>query len=373
MTESTAVATRNYSSDMLPTSGDPGDWSPQEHAIMAAAGLVRKQGQNWVPIPRPDAEAFLHQCRRTRLDPIARQIYCIERGGKYTIQVSIDGARLVAERTGEYRGQTPKQWTDGSKTTRPLRKPDGSLELDGNGNVIMVEDYLWTDVWLDSEPPKAARVGVYREGFVEPLMAVANFDAYSAGGPMWRKMPALMIAKCAEMLALRAAFPNELSGVYSSEEMDQADSQPSRGPASRPATRSTGQRPAVASPKPEQAAAPSSDAPMALDEEDVDWFKLVTEAKFLGSRTEDDGGLRSIDRRMRAAGVLGKPIEDGATETFADLMLKIAPTLPEEKPAEKKPRKTSAKKALSPEEADRAEDEIVYDPDTGEVIDTAAE
>ena len=151
--------------------------------------------------PRPVVEAFLAHCQRTGLDPIARQIYAIERGGKWGIQMSIDGARLVAERSREYEGQTPVQWT-----------ADGAT---------------WVDVWLDeNHPPAAARVGVYRKSFREPLYAVATFKAYSAGGPMWQKMPALMLGKCAEALALRKAFPQDLSGLYTSEEMDQAAEKP---------------------------------------------------------------------------------------------------------------------------------------------------
>lgn len=205
----------------LPTSGDANTWTPQEYALAEAAGLVQKRGQQMVVVPRPTAEAFLHHCHRTGLDPVARQIYLIERGGKYTIQVSIDGARLVAQRSGEYGGQTPVQWTDGTRAMRPYLE-DGKVVRDGQGNVIMVEDYVWHDVWLSKEHPLAARVGVYRQGFPEPIYAVANWDAYSAGGPMWKKMPALMLGKCAEMLALRKAFPQDLSGLYSAEEMDQA-------------------------------------------------------------------------------------------------------------------------------------------------------
>ncbi|MDY0891847.1 recombinase RecT [Frigoribacterium sp. CFBP9030] len=180
----------------LPATGDASQWTETEKALVEAAGLVTGPANNKQLAPRPVVEAFLLHARRTGLDPIARQIYCIERGGKWGTQVSIDGARLVAERTKEYRGQTPTQWTSDGIT--------------------------WVDVWLASENPKAARVGVHREGFIEPLFAVATWDAYSANSPMWRKMGALMLGKCAEMLALRKAFPQDLSGLYSTEEMDQA-------------------------------------------------------------------------------------------------------------------------------------------------------
>jgi phage recombination protein Bet len=180
----------------LPSTGDETKWTATEAALVEAAGLVTGPPAARRLAPRPVVEAFLMHAKRTGLDPIARQIYCIERGGKWGTQVSIDGARLVAERTGQYRGQTATQWT--------------------------ADGVTWVDVWLASEAPKAARVGVHREGFVEPLYAVATLDAYNAGGPMWRKMPALMLGKCAEMLALRKAFPQDLSGLYSTEEMDQA-------------------------------------------------------------------------------------------------------------------------------------------------------
>lgn len=176
----------------LPKNGNVQEWNDQEKALVEAAGLITRKGL----APRATVEAFLAHCQRTGLDPIARQIYAIERGGRWGIQVSIDGARLIAERSGGYEGQTAAQWT-----------------ADGRE---------WLDVWLDSKPPAAARVGVYRKGFREAVYGVARFSEYNAGGQMWQKMPATMIAKCAEMLALRKAFPQDLSGLYSTEEMDQA-------------------------------------------------------------------------------------------------------------------------------------------------------
>jgi phage recombination protein Bet len=207
---STAVA--------LPTSSDPKDWSDEDKALVEAAGLVHvdRDGTK-TAAPRPVVAAFLQHCQRTKLDPFARQIYSIARKSKgelkWQTQVSIDGARLVAERTGQYEGQTTPEFT-------------------GDG-------VTWTSVWLSSEPPKAARVGVFRRGFREALYTVALWDAYAVldyngnVSAMWKKMGPLMLAKCAEMLALRKAFPQDLSGLYSSEEMAQAGGAPAAPAPSR--------------------------------------------------------------------------------------------------------------------------------------------
>jgi len=149
---------------------------------------------------------------RSGLDPFARQIFAVKRrsGGVYrvTFQTGIDGYRSIAARTGEYDGQD-----------EPTYSADCSCER------------------LPKPHPVSSTVRVHRKGMSHPVAATAFWHEYvpeagqsGNGDQMWRKMPHVMIAKVAEALALRKAFPwdpNRQTGigsdVYTTDEMAQAD------------------------------------------------------------------------------------------------------------------------------------------------------
>jgi len=201
----------------LPTTSNREDWTEDEAAAIEAAGLVftypygEKQGQR-VLAPRPVVTQFLHLAEKTGLDPLARQIYCIPRLGRdgieWSMQTGIDGFRVIAERSGKYAGQRAAEW--------------------------LTEGGEWVTVFIKAKHganPLAARVAVHRHDWDRelPAVGIATWDEYvqtKSNGEvtkMWKERGPGQLAKCAEALALRKAFPQDLSGLYTAEEMDQAD------------------------------------------------------------------------------------------------------------------------------------------------------
>ena len=177
-----------------------------------------------------DLAVFFHQAQRTGLDPFARQVYMVGRNSKdpktgqwvtkYTIQTGIDGFRLIGRRAADAKHETLEV------TDTEWCGPDGK----------------WVDVWLSDQPPAAARVAIIRNGGRFPAVALfkeyaqyrKDRDGSQTLTQMWADKGALMLAKCAEALAWRKAYPQDLSGLYTSDEMGQADNHAPSGLAPRP-------------------------------------------------------------------------------------------------------------------------------------------
>ena len=164
-----------------------GDWSEDQKAIV----------RNSLANGASDAEfAVLWEMARSRnLNPVKKEIYFVKRWDSnkraevWATQVSIDGLRVIAARSGEYDGQDEPEF-----------------EYDDKGNL------------------KLCRVKVYRKGVKRPIVGVAHwteFAQYTKEGKltsMWAQKSHVMLSKAAEAQALRKAFPDEVSGLYVPEE-----------------------------------------------------------------------------------------------------------------------------------------------------------
>lgn len=209
---STELATYEPSGSSLTLHAEQSNFTPEQVTALAHIGVDKAS--------TGDLQVFFHVCQRTGLDPFARQIHMIgrqvsEMGAdgqwhkvtKQTIQTGIDGFRLIGRRAADRAHHkvsiSAPEWAHNDGTWRPV----------------------WSRAW---GYPVAARVTIHRDG--EPFTAVAMFDEYKQtkrGGDltsMWEQRPAGQLAKCAEALGWRMAFPHDLAGMYADEEMAQADS-----------------------------------------------------------------------------------------------------------------------------------------------------
>ncbi|MBS1861909.1 MAG: recombinase RecT [Actinobacteria bacterium] len=182
-----------------------------KHDVLRYREAVKAKMKKYVVGPggvservRPDekeVDQFLLECRIYDLEPLVGQIYAVWENGTMHAVATIDGMRLLAERTELYEGQSDPEWCD------------------SEGN--------WTDYWSGEDTPIAARVRVHRKGTKVPTTGTANWHDFAPLGDagadsLWNKVggkPAHMLSIRAEALALRKAFPAQLSGLYTAEEL----------------------------------------------------------------------------------------------------------------------------------------------------------
>jgi len=164
-----------------------------------------------------DAEfaVLMEVARARRLNPLFRQIHCVQRWDSekhrmvWATQVSIDGLRAIAQRTGLYQGQDEPEFVESA---------DGTLKL--------------------------CKVRAWRRDWPRPAVGVAYWAEYvqttrdkqtgkTRPTAMWARMPHVMLAKVAEASALRKAFPEAMAGLYTTDEM--AQTTPAPAPPPKPA------------------------------------------------------------------------------------------------------------------------------------------
>ncbi|HKO84899.1 MAG TPA: phage recombination protein Bet [Actinomycetota bacterium] len=182
----------------------PASVDPTAFFTRSQIDLIKRQVAKGVS--DDELQLFLYQCARTGLDPLSRQIYALERRekvgdqwvNKMSIQTGIDGLRLIAERTARY-----------------APGPETTYEYDSGANLRRATAYVKK---------------LTADGTWHTVSASAFWSEYVAttrdGAPtrIWKEKPHVMLGKCAESLALRRAFPAEMSGLYTGEEMDKANS-----------------------------------------------------------------------------------------------------------------------------------------------------
>lgn len=220
--------------------------TPAQNAALVAIGIDTENDKGVIPHVRP----FIHMCQVRDLDPWAKEAYLIGRGKgdkrKWTMQTGIDGYRKMANSTGRFIRIKKVLWTgqdDDDKSYRAV--------VDDDGDITMKR--VWYDQWPASRKyPGAAKVVIEHydiAGNVITTDAIADWSMYAPFNPkwewrngknqkvlddqgqevlvlndMWEKGYAHMLAKCAEALAHRKAFPATMSGFYVAEEMARLDS-----------------------------------------------------------------------------------------------------------------------------------------------------
>jgi phage recombination protein Bet len=168
-------------------------------------------------------DLFAHTARRLGLDPLRKQVYAFVYSKdrpdkrKMTIVTGIDGFRTIAERTGNYRPDDDEPTLEVDAAAKGPNNPAGLVKATvrvfkfshGDWHKVTASAY-WDeyaplkDEWVEGED------GRRRPSGKQTLDTSGN----------WGKMPRLMLAKVAEAIALRKAWPDAFSSVYAQEEID---------------------------------------------------------------------------------------------------------------------------------------------------------
>ncbi|MDP3740340.1 MAG: phage recombination protein Bet [Hyphomonadaceae bacterium] len=189
-------------------------------------------------------DMFVEVCKRVGLDPFRRQIYCVVYNKdvpdkrRVVFITAIDGFRAVAARNRDYRPDDQETQFEIDQSLVGPDNPRGlvkavvrAYKLAANGEwhpvvgtaywsefAPMKEDgtegFEWVEsgqFWPADHPTKAGKPKMRKKALGESIRQPSG---------KWGEMPFVMLAKVAEAQALRKGWPEDLSGVYSPEELE---------------------------------------------------------------------------------------------------------------------------------------------------------
>jgi phage recombination protein Bet len=139
----------------------------------------------------PEFALFAEHCKGTGLNPFKKEVWAIKAGGRLQVMTGINGYWQIANRHPQF---------DGAETGMINKAGEWVKSVPGN-------DFL------------GAWCRVYRKDRKIAMEGEAFLSDYQKNTPIWTQTPRIMIKKVAESIALRKAFPQELNGTYTEEEM----------------------------------------------------------------------------------------------------------------------------------------------------------
>lgn len=150
--------------------------------------------KNTVAIGATDAEfsMFVNLCKSTGLNPFKKEIWFVKANGRAQIMTGINGFRAIANANDQY---------DGTEL--------GLISAEGDYKTAAYPKDDYIGAWAKC----------YRKDRKIPSEGIAMLADYDKKFGNWKSMRRVMIMKCAESVALRSAFPQQLNGLYTTEEM----------------------------------------------------------------------------------------------------------------------------------------------------------
>lgn len=196
-------------------------WSPRQLATIKRT-VAADTNQD-------EFDLFIGYAASKGLDPFSKQIIAVvyskdnPEKRKMTIIVTQDGQRVLASRCRDYR---PAETEPEFAYKAELKSPTNPLGIEKVTVTLFKQDSAgtWHPIkgWAFWDEYAPAREEWAYDAEERKRKPTGKMILDPSGN--WAKMPRVMLAKCATMVALRSGWPETFSGAYAEEEMDRVRS-----------------------------------------------------------------------------------------------------------------------------------------------------